>query len=369
MDVLVTDGIMKKSLAVVRSIAPLTTSTGVISSYRTSMAGVSRYVDREHHIDRSDPAAYVADLTTVIDGHDYDYLLPVGGWTTNALANHRSELTPAVDVVLPGREAMRTAQEKWETYSLAKRLDVPVPETIRATADADLDRLPGSEFPVVVKAPTESAPRFVEYPDSTGELRRTVRRYRNRYGDDPLVQEYLRGEGCGFFALYLDGRCAGGYSHTRIREYPASGGISACAVSDRDSRLAAIGTTVLDSLEWNGPAMVEFKRDDRGTPHLIELNPKLWGSLDLGIESGLNFPEGLLQYMHTGKLPRYTFTPSRYHWPLSGDLQHAIGRPAATPAVLSDLISSNTRSNLEPTDPLPHALELAKAILSPFVDE
>lgn len=369
MNVLVTDGIMKKSLSVVRSIAPLTAQTGVISSYRRSMAGVSSYTDRHHHIDEDDPVAYISRLNDVIDRYEYDYLLPVGGWTTGILAEHRSELSDTVDVVLPNRDSMRTAQQKWATYRLAGRLDIPVPETIRATSATNLESACDFGFPVVVKAATESAPRFVEYAESIGELRSVVRTYRRRYGDDPLVQEYLEGTGCGFFALYLDGDCVGGYSHERIREYPPTGGISACAVSKTDERLAEMGTSILDTLQWNGPAMIEFKRDADGRPNLLELNPKLWGSLELGIVSGLDFPAALLRYMSAGTYPTFAFEPSRHHWPLSGDIQHALRRPRTAPAVAADLLSTETSSNVDVSDPLPHVLELGKVVLSPFVAE
>ena len=370
MDVLVTDGIMKKALTVVRTIGQRTLRTGVVSSYRVSMAGVSRHVDLQHRIDRSDPLEYVRALNDVIDRFGYGYLLPVGGWTTRALVVHRSELTSDVKVVLPDAEAMRTAQRKWETYRLAKRLDVPTPATARVASPTDERRVMDEfEFPLVIKPPTESAPKYVEYADSSTEFRTAVGAYRDRYDDDPLVQEYLPGEGCGFFALYLDGTCVGSYSHTRIREYPPSGGISACAESEPTGRLEELGRILLDSLDWNGPVMVEFKRDADDTPKLIEINPKLWGSLDLGIASGLDFPSALLRYMAVDELPEFTFRPQRFHWPISGDLQHAYHRPRAAPAVLRDLLSDETSSNLSVSDPLPHALEVVKGVLSPFVDD
>lgn len=369
MNVLVTDGIMKKSLSVVRSIAPLTTDLGVTSSYRRSMAGVSRYTDRHHHLDQDDPAAYVTEISAVFDRYGYEYVLPVGGWTTSVLSEYRSELSSAVEVVLPNRESMRTAQQKLATYRLGESLDIPVPKTVRATPETDLESVREFGFPVVVKAPTESAPRFIEYADSIAELRTAVRTYRHRYGDDPLVQEYICGEGCGFFALYLDGDCVGCYTHERVREYPPSGGISACAVSRADEQLTEMGTLILDTLKWNGPAMIEFKRDDHGVPNLIEINPKFWGSLDLGIASGFDFPTAILQYLNRGTYPTFEFHPRRYHWPLSGDLQHAVSRPRAAPDVVGDLLSSETSSNLSLSDPLPHVLELTKAALSPFVGE
>jgi protein-tyrosine-phosphatase len=41
--------------------------------------------------------------------------------------------------------------------------------------------------------------------------------------------------------------------------------------------------------------MVEFKMDTAGRYWLMEINPRLWGSLALSIDAGVNFPLGLLQ--------------------------------------------------------------------------
>jgi protein-tyrosine-phosphatase len=41
--------------------------------------------------------------------------------------------------------------------------------------------------------------------------------------------------------------------------------------------------------------MVEFKMDSKGQYWLMEINPRLWGSLALSIDSGVDFPLGLMQ--------------------------------------------------------------------------
>ncbi|WP_049985952.1 carboxylate--amine ligase [Halobellus rufus] len=367
MEVLITDGMMKKSLSVLRSVAPVASRTGVVSSFPHSMAGISRFADGEHQVRRTSPRAYVDGVNEVVERYGYDYVLPVGGWTTNVFSEHRDALSAPIEEVLPGRESMRIAQDKWRCYLLARALDVPVPETVRLDPDGDVSAADSLGFPLVVKAGTESAPRFVEYATSEAELRAAVDDYAEQYTDSPLAQEYLSGEGCGFFALYLDGEPAGSYSHRRIREFPPTGGISACAESILDETLTEYGTRILDALGWNGPVMVEFKRDATGTPHLIEINPKFWGSLDLGIASGLDFPEAMVRYLRDGTRPDFSFSSRRFHWPLSGDIQHAIARPDSTPAIFGDLVSPRTDTNLSATDPLPHLVEGAKAVVSPFL--
>jgi predicted ATP-grasp superfamily ATP-dependent carboligase len=53
--------------------------------------------------------------------------------------------------------------------------------------------------------------------------------------------------------------------------------------------------TLLTDLGWEGVAMVEFKRDVRdGTAKLMEINGRFWGSLQLAIDAGVDFPRILI---------------------------------------------------------------------------
>jgi len=52
---------------------------------------------------------------------------------------------------------------------------------------------------------------------------------------------------------------------------------------------------LLRKLGWWGVAMVEFRVDDSiGCPYLMEINGRFWGSLQLAIDAGVNFPRLLL---------------------------------------------------------------------------
>jgi hypothetical protein len=60
---------------------------------------------------------------------------------------------------------------------------------------------------------------------------------------------------------------------------------------------------LLSAVGWQGVAMVEFKRDVRdGKAKLMEINGRLWGSLQLAVSSGVDFPSLCLDY-HMGRKP------------------------------------------------------------------
>jgi predicted ATP-grasp superfamily ATP-dependent carboligase len=368
MRVLVTDGEMSKSLAVLRSVAGDGVSVGVTSRFPVSPAGVSRHADASHWVRTRDPVAYVDALDRIGRAGDYDQLIPVGGWSFEVVSDHRERLGLPVDRILPSREAMRVAVDKRATHALACRKGVPVPATVSVADVNELERARDTVgSPTVLKTGVETEPRYVRVTDSLEELRTAYREYRRGHESDPVVQEYLPGVGRGYFTLFFDGEFVGGYGHRRIREYPPEGGASACAESLQDEELRRHSVGLLSALDWNGVAMVEFKEDNDGRPRLVEVNPKFWGSLDLGVASGMNFPRALLERTAGRDRVTFEFSRRRVHWPLSGDLTHAWRRPRSAPAVLRDLLSPSTGSNLRLDDPLPHVLEASITLLRPDV--
>ena len=93
------------------------------------------------------------------------------------------------------------------------------------------------------------------------------------------------------FALYDAGRPVAFFAHRRLRERPPSGGVSVLSESvGLDPYLRELSRRILDHVGWHGVAMVEFKVCADGRPHLMEVNPRFWGSLQLAVDAGVDFP-------------------------------------------------------------------------------
>jgi hypothetical protein len=92
-----------------------------------------------------------------------------------------------------------------------------------------------------------------------------------------------------------DGRPLAAFQHRRLREVPISGGASAFRESVAlDPVLYDYAMRLLGELHWTGLAMVEFKVGKTG-PRLMEINGRVWGSLPLAVQSGMDFPGRLVE--------------------------------------------------------------------------
>jgi len=299
----------------------------------------------------------------VVKNH-YDILIPVGYSRTQALAKHRERFLPHVHVELVGAETIELAASKVRMARVAEEVGVPVPRSSVPASLAEARQCSRElSFPLVVKPQKESRGRSVSYARDGRELVEAYASFSSAASEPPLIQEYVPGQGCGFFATYQKGVCKRVFMHRRVREYPASGGVSTCAESFHDARLEEYGRRLLDALGWHGVAMAEFRRDWRdGEFKLLEINPKFWGSLDLALAAGADFPGDLCR-MARGETLGFTDAYDRnlrFHWPfsISGELFHLRSRPASLLEVALDFLNPRVKSNLSLDDVRPHLTEL-----------
>jgi predicted ATP-grasp superfamily ATP-dependent carboligase len=111
-----------------------------------------------------------------------------------------------------------------------------------------------------------------------------------------MLQKFVSGHGAGVFALYDNGKPLVFFAHKRLREKPPGGGVSVLSESTSvDPTLLSHTRSLLDKANWHGIAMVEFKVAPDGVSYLMEINTRFWGSLQLAVDAGVDFPWLLYQ--------------------------------------------------------------------------
>ncbi len=94
-----------------------------------------------------------------------------------------------------------------------------------------------------------------------------------------------------------------------------------------DEALLERSIALLERLGWSGVAMVEYKKDLRqGDYVLMEINGRFWGSLQLAIDAGVDFPRMLADASFgrpVSPVDSYRFARSRWFW---GDVDHVLAR-------------------------------------------
>jgi len=328
--VLVTDPSYKHALGIVRCLGRRGMDVFVASpDPGRTLAGSSRWCRGTFSTAPIDDAeAFVEDIAGVLEKESFDVFLPVGLTAHRLASRFRERLSRYAKVPVVDFDKFSLAADKGRTAELAREIGLHVPWTLEATTKEALDSV--NDYPVVVKA--REAFDSVAYALDRDELDAAVVRIskRVRKGEGPpIVQEYVPGSnGYGFFALYWEGRLVVSYMHRRLRMYPRSGGASTYAAVCRREDLREHGKRLLDALQWHGVAMVEFKEHERnGKLYLMEVNPKYWGSLELGIAAGCEIPYyHVMQALGRPPTPCEAAQGTRFWWP-DFDLLRAVNGP------------------------------------------
>lgn len=295
--VLVLDADSRAGLATVQSLGRRRAAVHVGVRAGGSLTAHSRWCA---HIHRQPAAESVADAHAWMrDLHARHHFSLVVATTEASLLWLRA--LPAEDplrklALLPADEALDIALSKERTRALAERIGLPVPGSrllMRGTSPLDHRH---SGFPCVLKPASSKVRvdgRLVTLAPAVvrDESARTTLLAKWLPYTDVQEQQWVPGRGVGVELVYMDGKVVAEFVHERLHELPLTGGGSTLRRAAKpDARLLELSKRLLGALQWQGVAMVEWRRADDGATHLMEINPRLWGSLPLTIAAGVDVP-------------------------------------------------------------------------------
>lgn len=305
--ILILDANQRSALAAVRSLGKL---AGVYictaDDSATALAGASRY-SREYHQHPSpqdDYATFSQWLVEFVRTHDIAFLLPMTEVSSRSALALRAQLGACV-VPFADIETVLALSDKWRLIELARKAGVPHPASelvANAAQLAALEQQP-QHFPLVLKPCLSRILHNGQWLYTAVHIARnalelaTLLREKFYLREHPfIIQEFIPGHGAGLFALYDHGQPLAFFAHRRLREKPPSGGVSVLSESaPLDQHLLTLTKALLNPVQWHGVAMVEFRIGSDGTPYLMEINTRFWGSLQLAIDAGIDFPRLLLE--------------------------------------------------------------------------
>lgn len=303
--VLVLDANQRSALATTRSLGQHNVSVITCDESATSLAGSSKYSQKylTSPSPSDDSKQFIQYLVKVIKEFDISIVFPMTELTTTLLLVNKEQFE-GVTLPFSNIETVNLLADKCSLMRLAKQLDIPYPKTMFESGsnntDIDFDCM---DFPLVLKPGKSWLISNQQWIHTEVKFANTADEARDILKNDPafhqhpfMIQKCVAGHGEGIFSLYNDKSSVTFFRHQRIREKPPWGGVSVLSKSaELDPTLHEYSKKLLDHVGWHGIAMVEFKVDSDGTAYLMEINTRFWGSLQLAIDAGVNFPWMLYQ--------------------------------------------------------------------------
>src|SRR5680860_1068138 len=297
--VLVLDANQRSALAVTRSLGKsgqflITTADATAQA----LAGASRYSQAyfQHPDPGQRPRDFIAWIKDFTARQHFDLVMPTTEVTSQLLLSCKDEL-PEIEVPFAPYETVMALSDKISLVKLAKSRDIPVPESQMFKNAAELKGISLS-YPCVLKPALSHIftgddwiHTHVKIIHDEAGLQQALERSPYLNTTPFMLQSFIPGHGGGIFCLYNNGEPVQFFAHERLREKPPEGGVSVLSRSvSVDQELKASAQKLLGAVNWHGVAMVEFRITPEGKAYLMEVNTRFWGSLQLAVDSGVDFP-------------------------------------------------------------------------------
>ena len=226
----------------------------------------TRYSDKHFYVE---PKNIENELAQLIKKEAIDFLFPVINNSLTQLLLQKEKFGKTLNYI-GDLEPYRILNDKKQLHILASSMDIKVPSLYKNLDDAIL--------PIVIKPSNLSSAVGVNYYFSSDQLNNLT-----EVKDDHIIQQFVEGMGVGYSFYCKDGVISNGYGHQRLAEYPVTGGSSTYRSGFENNKMHEISAKIVKKLKYTGFAMFEFKLTENNELYLLEVNPRIWGSVNQGI--------------------------------------------------------------------------------------
>lgn len=367
--VLVTGGEHTAALGAVRALRAAGHEPWVGASSRRAYAARSRASAGTVPLPYSgaDPAGFLGRLRAEVARLGVRVVIP--GTEPDLVAITESSDTSIRAIAgLPQPDVVKRIIDKTEVYQAARSVGLSVPRTelidregVAAVSEAD--------FPAIVKpvrsARTADSGALVRIDARLVASHAELGRLLDELGTDQwLFQARIEGQLGAISGVARDGEVVAALHQRSRRVWPPDAGVSAFAETvAADPALEGQVARLIGALSWSGIFQAQFIHNDRGA-HLIDLNPRVYGSLALATAAGVNLPAIWIAVVTGSRVEPATYRVGVHYRSDELDLRSLLhlarhGSPAAAATGLLPR-RRTAHSVVSLSDPAPGLTSLAK---------
>ncbi len=282
---------------------------------------VGRYLcDKFYKISRPSSQEYLPQLLSICEKERIDVLLPQNTAELPVLAEHKNEFeSTGTKVAISSKKGIDLANNKYELMKLAKTVGVPAPRFHLVRSQEDLERRAGDlgwpKRPVVIKPPVSNGMRglrvidesldqrhlfFAEKPSGVHVKMDYLMSVLGSSFPDLLVMEYLSGEEYTVDALKAEKLVVIPRKRDLIKT-----GITFNGTVEKNEEIIEHSERLSRETDLKFAFGFQFKLDDKGTPKLLESNPRIQGTMVLATFAGANVVYGAVKHAMGEEVPEF----------------------------------------------------------------
>jgi predicted ATP-grasp superfamily ATP-dependent carboligase len=375
---MVLNGENRGSLAVARYLAKQGYNVIVGGNKGLSRTCYSRYAKRRFFYRSTYVSTSAAheDIFLSVKNLRPDIIFPILSDTTQIILENKHAYEKYCKVIpLIDYERFLIFNDKESMIKEVLKAGFHIPKSYFPKDDVQLKKMSSRlNYPVLLKPRIAGGGKGILKADNSDELTTKYsmlsRSARQGIGYDPsrpLVQEFIRSDNTfTAYVLFDKGRLVQCIVGKNYRHHPLPFGPPVYSIIIRNDTIYKLAVDLFTRLKWHGPANVHFIYDSKENKHkLIEINPRIWATIESSINANANFPLYLCQ-MALGKKPTISKPAydKKFRWLLFGDMFY-IFKANKEKYWKDDYFSiGKAQTEVDFSDPLPHMVHLFDMIMN-----
>lgn len=298
-NVLLIEGSARQVLPMSKSLRELGCIVTTYNSSKLDPGYASKYPQRKllRFCDAKEPEKSYEAIYTELTKYQYDIVIPMNDDVAIILARYKENLKDITTIAVNDWDTIQYSIDKLKTMEVCMKNNLPCPKTYLSKNDF-LNYSEEVTFPLVVKPRTGYAAVGFHVAETKVDLLDYYDKAEKKYGPC-LIQEYIPQSDLQYKAeLYIDnnGYMKAACVFSKVRWYPINGGSSTLNETVNRPDIIADCKTLLEKINWRGYADIDLIQDPRdGKAKIMEINPRITGSVKICFEANVNFSKLILQ--------------------------------------------------------------------------
>jgi len=248
----------------------------------------------------NDRPGFERKLMQYLRNNDVDFTFSVSDTGTDILSRKQDEITKYTRIITPPYPTFIQGADKLKLMEYCMAENLPCPKTILLNEETMEQVDVTVRFPAIVKPTRGVGAIGVVRVNNPQELQRTYHSLKDVH-EQIIVQEYIPHEdGKQYMAeAFVDenGNMKVCVVIFKPRIFPIKAGTSSANVTVAYPEIVATTRSLLEGLNWRGPADVDFILDPRdNVAKILEINPRVTAGIKIAFVAGVDFADLYLKY-------------------------------------------------------------------------
>lgn len=237
-------------------------------------------------------------------------LLPSNDHAVHTIARNKVRLSECFKIITEDLDVINSIYNKRKLLEIAERAGIPIPATIMP--ESENPQQVDLRYPILIKGNQGLSfyKKFKHKAVMLGNPNELVQVWHGALkGAEPheyFIQEVIPYDHktVSVTVFVVKGEVHAYWMGVKLREHPVTFGTATCCQSVFEEDMLIQSKQLMKVLGYTGVCEIEWLRDSRdGLPKLIEINARTWLWVGLAAICGVDYPNMIYDYVHSGRLP------------------------------------------------------------------